>query len=116
MENPTHSFREINLVLQLIYESQIKSKTVMSWSSRKKKRGHFCTGYFFRRKFFNIFVLSHCILYLIHFQNIDTFTYQKALLHALLLLVFKIVESFLIVSLRLIAVGNFFIEFFVSFC
>ena len=51
-----------------------------------------------------------------HFQNIDTFTYQKALLHALLLLVFKIVESFLIVSLRMIAVGNFFIEFFVSFC
>ena len=41
MENPTHSFREANLVLQLIYESQIKSKTVMSWSSRKKKKGHF---------------------------------------------------------------------------
>ena len=41
MENPTHSFREINLVLQLIYESQIKSKTVMSWSSRKEKGGHF---------------------------------------------------------------------------
>ena len=27
MENPTHSFREANLVLQLIYELQIKSKT-----------------------------------------------------------------------------------------
>ena len=30
IENPTHSFRETNLALQLIYESQIKSKTVMS--------------------------------------------------------------------------------------
>ena len=33
MENPTHSFRETNLVLYLIKESQIKRKTVMSWSS-----------------------------------------------------------------------------------
>ena len=37
MENPTHSFRETSLVLQLISESQIKGKTVISWSSRKKK-------------------------------------------------------------------------------
>ena len=41
MENPTHSFRETNLMLQLIQESQIKSKTVMSWSSRMKKRAFF---------------------------------------------------------------------------
>ena len=41
MENPTHSFRETKLVFQLIYESQIKSKTVMSWSSRKKKEDIF---------------------------------------------------------------------------
>ena len=46
MENPTHSFRETNLVLQLIQESQIKSKTMLSWSSRKKKEGVFCTVYF----------------------------------------------------------------------
>ena len=38
-------------------------------------------------------VLSQCIVNLLRFQNIDTFTYQKALLHTLLLLVFKIVES-----------------------
>ena len=43
--------------------------------------------------FFNICVLSQCILYWIHFQNIHTFTYQKTLLYTLLLLVFKIVES-----------------------
>ena len=41
MENPTHSFRGTNLVLHLKKESQIKIKTVMSWSSRKKKDGFF---------------------------------------------------------------------------
>ena len=28
-----------------VSESQIKSKTVMSWNSRKKKEGIFCTVY-----------------------------------------------------------------------
>ena len=37
MENPTHSFRETNLVFQFIKESQTKSKTVMTWSLRKKR-------------------------------------------------------------------------------
>ena len=41
MKNPTHSFREMNLVLQLIQESQIKSKTMMIWSSQKKKGAFF---------------------------------------------------------------------------
>ena len=52
MENPTYSFRETNFVLHLIKELQIKSKTVMSWSSQEKNDGIFCTVYFFRRNFF----------------------------------------------------------------
>ena len=44
--NSTHCFREKNLLLELLQELQIKSKTVMSWSSRKKKKGIFCTVYF----------------------------------------------------------------------
>ena len=52
MENPIHSFQERNLVFQLIQESQIKSKTVVIWSSPKKKEGFFCTVYFVGRKFF----------------------------------------------------------------
>ena len=52
MENPTHSFRETTLVLQLIQELRIKSKTVMIWSSRKKTEGIFCIVDFVRRKFF----------------------------------------------------------------
>ena len=41
MKNPTHSFREKNLVLQLMQELQIKSKTVMSWGLQKNKEGIF---------------------------------------------------------------------------
>ena len=73
----------------------------MSWSSRKKKEGIFCTVYVFvpflsEGNFFEICVLSQCILnivYWIHFQNMHTFTYQKALLYTLLLLASKIIES-----------------------
>ena len=72
MENPIHSFRETNLVVQLIQISQIKSKTAMSLSSRKKKEGIFCTVYFIRREVFKD--LSQCIVYIIHFQIIHTFT------------------------------------------
>ena len=45
-ENPTRTFRVTNLILQLIQESQIKSKTVMSWSLQNKKEGIFCTVIF----------------------------------------------------------------------
>ena len=93
MENLTHTFRETNLVFHLIQESQIKSKTVMSWISRKKKESIFCIVYFVRREFFNISFLSQCLVYWIHFQSIHTFTYQKILLHTLLFLASKIVES-----------------------
>ena len=49
----------------------------------KRKKSVFFI-YFVRREFFNIWVLSHCIVYWINFQNIYTFTYQKQLLHTLL--------------------------------
>ena len=49
MENPAHSSRESNLVL---IESQIKNKTVRSWSSQKKKEGIFCNVYFVQMEFF----------------------------------------------------------------
>ena len=49
-ENPTQS--ETNVVLQLIKESQIKSKAVMSLSSLRNKEDIFCAVYFVRRKVF----------------------------------------------------------------
>ena len=94
MENLTHSFSEMNLVLQLVWELRMKSKTVMSWSSRKKKGDDiFCNVYFVRRNFFKICVLSRCITYWINFQNIYTVTFKKSLLHTRLSLVFIFVES-----------------------
>ena len=52
MENSTHTFRETSFVLKLIYESKIKSETVMSWRSQRKKEGIFCIVYFVWREFF----------------------------------------------------------------
>ena len=63
MENPTHSSRVMHHVLQLVEELQIKSKTVMSLSSWKKKECISCNVYFVQRKLFeNICVLSQCIV------------------------------------------------------
>ena len=42
---------------------------------------------YFKTFFFNICVLSQCIVYWIHFENIHTFTYKKTLLHTLFCLV-----------------------------
>ena len=81
MENPAHIFRQTNLVLQLIWESQIKNKTVMSWNSWKKKEGIFYTIYFVQRIFFHICLLPQWITYWICFQNIHTFSHQKSLPH-----------------------------------
>ena len=68
MENPTHSFRELNLVIQL--------KTVMSWSSQKKKEGIFCTVYFVRRNFFNTSVSEYTYFY--KSKNITSYTFLFA--------------------------------------
>ena len=50
LENPLHSFREMNHVVQPVEELWIKSKTVMSWSLQKKKECFFCS--FVQRNFF----------------------------------------------------------------
>ena len=65
VENHTHSFRETNLVFQLILESQIKSNTLISWSSRKKKRVFFVSFVLSEGNCLNIFVciFSKCIVY-----------------------------------------------------
>ena len=83
-----HSFRETNLELQF----RIKSKTLMSWSSRKKKESIFCTVYFVGRKFFQHFwfisigsVFSKLSKYT-HFFISKRFTWYS------FLLAFKIVE------------------------
>ena len=73
----------LRTVLELVKELQIKSKTVISWRSQKKKEGIFCTVYIVLSNFFDIFVLSQM------YSALNTlFTYQKITLYPLLL-VFK---------------------------
>ena len=49
---------------------RIKRKTVMSWSSRKKKEGIFVPFILSEEIFFNICVLSQSVVYWSHFHNI----------------------------------------------
>ena len=58
-----HNFGENNFVPQPIEESRIKSKTVMSYSSRKKKKTFFLPFILFEGNFLKIFVLSRGIVY-----------------------------------------------------
>ena len=79
IENPSHAFRETNLVLQPILESRIKYKSVIIWSSRTKKE---CI-------FSRVYILSQCVEYWINFQNIFTFAYQKTQFYTLFCLFLK---------------------------
>ena len=73
------------------YKSRRKLKEKLSCveAYERKKEGIFCTVYFVRRKFCNICVSSHCIVYWIKFQNIHSFTYQETLIHTLFCLFLK---------------------------
>ena len=71
-----------------------EEKRGMSWSLPKKREGIFVPIIFSEGNFFNICVLPQCIVFnWIHFQNVHTFTYQKAFFSYTFLLVFEVVES-----------------------
>ena len=72
-----------------------KLKVKLWWirALKRKKSSFFIRFILSEGKFFNIYVLSPCIVYWRKFQDIYTFTYKKKILHTLLLLVFKTVES-----------------------
>ena len=74
-----------------LYKSH-KLKVNLWWvgACESKKRAVFVA--FILSEIFSRFVLSQFIVYWINFKNIHTFTYQKTLLHTLLLLVFQIPE------------------------
>ena len=57
IKTPTHSFREMDHVLQLLLELWIKSKTAMSWSSWKKRKCIFCKVSFVRINLFSSLLL-----------------------------------------------------------
>ena len=87
----SHTVLERRTTCLSSYKSRRKLKRKL-WcvgDRERKKKGIFCTVYFVWRKFFNIGVLSHCIVYWMHFQNIHSFTYQETLIHALFCLFLK---------------------------
>ena len=92
MENPTYSFTETNLVL--IQESQIKTTIAMSWSSRKKEEGFFCTVYFVQRWFF-LYLCFISMYNVLGTLSIKIYILLDIKKHYFMhfLLVFKIVES-----------------------
>ena len=68
-----------------------KLKVKLWWvrTRERKKRAFFVPFILSTWTFFEICVLSQCIVYWTHFQNINNFTYQKTLLHTLFCLLFK---------------------------
>ena len=77
---------------------------VKLWSvvaRERKKRAIFVPFILSERKFFNVCVLSQCIVYWIRFQNAHTCTYQKTLLHTLFCCLF-LKSSKTCVSFRII--------------
>ena len=60
---------------------------------KEKNRAFFVPFILSKGIFFDVCVLSQYVVYWIHFQNIHTFIYQKALLHTLFALFLKSVGS-----------------------
>ena len=65
----------------------------MNWSLWKKKKAFFVPFILSEGNFFNICVLSQCTVYWIHFQYINTFTYQKTLLYMVFCLFLKLSKA-----------------------
>ena len=105
IENPTHSFREMNHVVQLIKNCGLKVKQRWVGPPERKKKAFFVMFILSRGNSFNICVLSQDIAYWKNFQTIYTFTYQKTLLRTLFLFFFLNRWTHLSVSLTLIKVG-----------
>ena len=99
MENPAHSFKETNLVLELILESQTKYKTVIPLGLRKKRENIFLYILFCPKEIILTFVFYFNLQLIESTIRIYIFYIPKNITFTLLLLVLKIVES-LSVSLK----------------
>ena len=93
MENPQTVSERWTLRFNSYKNREVKVKLWWVAVCERKTRAFFVAFVLSEGNFFNICALSQCIDYWINFQNIYPFTYQKALLNILVLLVFKIVES-----------------------
>ena len=73
-----------------------KLKVELWWieAPKRKKTTFFVPSILPKANVFNICVLSWCIVYWIHFQNMATFTYGKTLIHTLFCLLLKSPKAF----------------------
>ena len=72
-----------------------KLKVKLWWvGACERKKTTFSVPLILSEVFLTFVFLSHCIVYWIHFQNIHTFTYQRALLYALFWLFLKSSKAF----------------------
>ena len=81
-----------------------KLKVKLWWvgARERKKRTFFIPFILSEGNFFKVYVLSQCIVYWIHIQNIHTLIYQKTLLRTLFCLFWKSAKAF-IAFLRILA-------------
>ena len=70
-----------------------KSHTVGAGDCERKKSVFFVL-LILSEEIFLTFILSECMVYSIHFQNMHTFTYQKKLLHTIFCLFLKSSKAF----------------------
>ena len=113
-ENRNRKWKISNAVLEkrtLCFCSYKNRKPIvkLGWvgARHRKKMLFFVAFLLFERNFFNIFVLSQCILHWIHSQNIRTLTYQKTLLHKLFYLFLKSSKVF---SVSLKWIGQYILQ------
>ena len=62
-----HSFREMNHVLKLVQQLQIKGKLSWVGARKGKESALFVTFILAKENYFNIWFLSHYIVYLLNF-------------------------------------------------
>ena len=111
-KNPYIALERRTLCFSSYKNYKLKVKLWWVGASKRKKRVFFVWFILSEGIFFNICVLSQCIVYWIRFQNIHTFTYQKILLHTLFCLFLKSSKAF---SLSLILGRNYYLELLTVF-
>ena len=97
MENPSNTDE---LLMNFSSYDNRKLKVKLWWveARERKKKAFFKPLILSEAIFFNIFVLSQCIVYWIHFQNIHICPSQKPLLYTLFCLFLKLSQAFSVSS------------------
>ena len=81
-------------MLWFFFQTNKKKENWWVGARKRKKRAFSVPFILSARNFLNICVLSQCIVYGVHFQNIHTFTHQKTLLIHFCCLFLKLLKAF----------------------